>query len=119
MQQAPLSKEQRRTLRAYRSALGEFKKLNPLMTTATIDTFLQVCLSPGKAVEEYADILGAPQSTTSRHLLDLSVSSRSKTKKGYNLLLRNTHPTNVKQVVYEPSADGRKLALEVINHLPD
>ncbi|GAB5503411.1 hypothetical protein [Pyruvatibacter sp.] len=110
-----LDREQRRDLRAFRKAFSEFKEVSPIMTTAVIDMFLQVALTPGKSVNEYAELMGTPQSSASRHLLDLSIVSRTRNKEGHGLLTRDVNTENLQKNCYTLSPKGQRLVERILS----
>ncbi len=88
--------------------LSQFARLlaevNSDMTIRAVLLLCEVMREPNQPVSYYAKFLDMPLSTTSRLLLDLSETSRSKSRpEGVNLLERRQNPASYREVLYRPS----------------
>lgn len=108
--------EAARSLRSFARLLAD---VNPDMTIRAVLLLTEVVLDPGHPVSVYARRLDMPLSTTSRLLLDLSETSRSKSKaEGVHLLVRRQNPDSYREVLYAPSALAASLFQKSVGRAP-
>jgi DNA-binding MarR family transcriptional regulator len=93
-----------RIVSAFRGALTVLNEDN--MTVAMGVTLLTVALYPDRSLREYRDLLDMPQSTMSRHMLDLGELNRRRLP-GLNLVEQRPDVTDRRKNVYRLTAKGR------------
>ncbi len=94
--------------------LEEFSRHYPNCPIQIAHTFLLVVLNEGKSMRELGDIAGLPQSTMSRHLLDLGPRNRWK-EPGLKLVKHRYDPMEMRKKQYTLSPKGRALVKRIVN----
>ncbi|WP_422023334.1 hypothetical protein [Pyruvatibacter mobilis] len=110
----PISSQDRKKLAAFSRCLDGFVEIRAAMSVGAIETFVAVANQEGLSLNEYAKVMDAPLSTVSRHLIDMSVKRRNGDV-GYDLVIREVDPNNLRQNVYTLSARGKKLRSRIIS----
>jgi DNA-binding MarR family transcriptional regulator len=82
------------------------------MTVGLAISFLQVAAFQGRSLREYSDLLKLPQSTMSRHLLDLGLMRRDRTP-GLGLIEQRQDNDDLRKNIYCLSDRGRVLVHEL------
>lgn len=88
--------------------------IDPLVPTQLVQAFLTVAANEGMTLTEIAEKLGTNLSTASRQLLDLSDRNR-KMEPGYQLVSRQTDPTNLRVNRYTLTPKGKLLVDELVD----
>jgi DNA-binding MarR family transcriptional regulator len=99
--------EQRKVLTAIMRAAQAMAEINGQMPVGEFANFLAVALEPAKGPQDYATVLGVPDSTTSRWLLDLSTEGRGGTD--VKLLQWRANPENLRRKQYTLTGKGQAL----------
>jgi DNA-binding MarR family transcriptional regulator len=95
--------------------------IDPTATLSLVATFLAAVIRDDQTVTEIAARVGAPLSTVSRHLLDMSDRARGGAS-GYGLMVGTNDPNNLRNRYYRPTPKGRLLAAalsKMIRSAPD
>jgi len=112
-----LSPDERDALERFSRALKHLRTImGRNVPSQIIQAYLVVALDEGRPVNEYATILGASQTTASRHLMDLSDRRRSR-QEGFKLLYRRDNPLDEREKLVTLSPHGkamRQLVLETL-----
>lgn len=95
-----------------RSVLGAFLSVSDTVPIQIVVSFLTVALFEGRSLREYAEMTNSPQSTMSRHLLDLGARNRKK-EPGYGLIEQTTDVDDLRKNVYRLTPKGRALVQTV------
>lgn len=88
--------------------------IDPTVPVQIVQAFVCVALNEGKTLAELADKLGANNSTTSRHILDLGEYNRRK-EPGYMLVEGKVNPEDLRTKRYYLSPKGKLLAKTLAN----
>ena len=86
----------------------EFQKLDPGMPLGKLEAFLLVVLHEGASLRDLCEISGQPQSTLSRHLLDLGHRNRHM-EPGLGLIEGRIDPYELRKKQYLLTPRGREL----------
>jgi DNA-binding MarR family transcriptional regulator len=105
-----------RALNAALSVLDAFRAIRPDMPATHIYSFLTVALEEGLGVHEYARRAGIPQTTMTRHLLDLGSMDR-KRQPGLGLLAQRMDPLDLRKHQTFLTPAGKAVAQKVIRIL--
>jgi DNA-binding MarR family transcriptional regulator len=100
---------QERTMQALAGICDEFKRFDPGMPLGRLEAFILVVLHEGKSLKDLCQISGQPQSTLSRHLLDLGVRTRRR-EPGLGLVEWRIDPYELRKKQYLLTPKGRELA---------
>jgi len=111
--QHELPKDQQRRLTGVLRCLQAFQEHEQTMPIQMAQTFLLVALNEGLSMNEYQKMTGLPQSTMSRHLLDLGERNRQ-LGPGLGLVERRQVPTNLRANEYSLSPKGRTLVKQLL-----
>jgi len=103
-----------RELARLRSALGALQAINANMSVQSAISFLFLAQFEGHSLREYSEMLDVPQSTMSRHLLDLGPRLRDMSP-GYGLIEQSIGVDDMRKRAYKLTAKGRALALTLID----
>jgi DNA-binding MarR family transcriptional regulator len=103
-----------KAVRRAQAVLTAFQAVNESMPIQVASTFLTVALYEGRSLREYCDLTGVPQSTMSRHLLDLGPRNRKK-EPGYQLLDQRQDAEDYRRNVYSLTPKGRGLLKTMTN----
>ena len=95
-------------MQALAGICDEFQKFDPGMPLGKLEAFLLVVLHEGKSLRELCEISGQPQSTLSRHLLDLGQRNRHM-EPGLGLIEGKIDPYELRKKQYLLTPKGRKL----------
>jgi DNA-binding MarR family transcriptional regulator len=109
-----ITADDKKTLKSASALLKAFHEAHPLMSFQMAHTFIAVALDEGKSMSEYALKLGLPQSTVSRHLLDLGPRNRKKGP-GLELLRPERDPEDFRRWTQHLTPKGRELIRRVID----
>lgn len=88
------------------------------MTLGQAQSFLSVALNEGKSLTELAEINAIPQSTLSRHLLDLGIQDRNR-RPGFGLVIGDTDPMELRRKLYKLTDKGRRMKAQLIKSIAD
>lgn len=91
-----------------------FQTIYEKMPIQIARAFLIVATNEGKSGKEYAELMDQPQSTMSRHLLDLSIKSRRKGGEGFGLIEGRSDPFELRRTLYKLTPAGKKLLGEIL-----
>jgi DNA-binding MarR family transcriptional regulator len=105
-----------RRLQALVRVCDGFLAYSSTIPLAMAEAFLLVALNEGKSLRELCAISGQPQSTMSRHLLDLGDRNR-RMEPGLGLVEWRLHPRELRRKQYLLSPKGRKLLQDILGHL--
>jgi DNA-binding MarR family transcriptional regulator len=94
------------------TALERLQKVSDNMTVSLSVSFLQVAMFEGRSLREYSEMLKLPQSTMSRHLLDLGLMRRSR-EPGLGLIEQRQDHDDLRKNVYCLSPSGKALVDEL------
>lgn len=108
---------ERHQITRLRSVLGVFQAVSDSIPVPIVVSFLTVAIFEGRSLREYAEMLNAPQSTMSRHLLDLGIRNR-KREPGYGLIEQTTDVDDLRKNVYKLTPKGRAL-VQTVSDLMD
>jgi DNA-binding MarR family transcriptional regulator len=108
------TKEQQGKLTGLLRCLQAFQQHDRAMPTSMANTFLLVALNEGKSMREYRNIARVPESTMSRHLLDLGDRNRQMGP-GLGLIERRRVPTNLRANKYTLTPKGRTLLSKLVH----
>src|ERR1051325_6236004 len=95
-----------------RAALEKLRAVDEVMTASQAITFLTVATFEGRSLREYSDMLKFPQSTMSRHLLDLGLMCRDRSP-GLGLIEQQEDNDDRRKNIYRLSAKGKALIMEI------
>lgn len=95
-------------MQALAGICDELQKLDPGMPLGRLEAFLLVVLHEGASLKDLCDISGQPQSTLSRHLLDLGQRNR-RMGPGLRLVEGRIDPYELRKKQYRLTPKGRKL----------
>jgi DNA-binding MarR family transcriptional regulator len=109
-----LRKSEERALRNASAMLEAFHKVHSLMSFKMAQTFIMVALDEGKSMTEYSQKAGLPQSTISRHLLDLGERNRKK-EPGLNLVVSRRDPQDYRRWTYSLAPKGSDLIQRLLD----
>ena len=98
--------------------LGHFHEMRPGIPLAVVQAFLLVCLHEGASLRELCQLSGQPQSTLSRHLLDLGQFDR-KMEPGLKLVAWRHPPEELRRKEYYLTPRGSVLRQKVLRHLDE
>jgi DNA-binding MarR family transcriptional regulator len=87
-------------------------------TISAVRSFLTVAMFEGRSLREYMDLTDLPQSTMSRHLLDLGPMNR-KREPGLMLISQRQDPADLRKNVYLLTPKGHSLVAEITQALGD
>jgi len=96
------------TVAGLKAALERLQAVNEGMTASQAITFLSVAMFEGRSMREYCDMLNLPQSTMSRHLLDLGLMRRNRSP-GLGLIDQQEDNDDRRKNIYRLSARGKAL----------
>jgi DNA-binding MarR family transcriptional regulator len=97
-------------------ALKPFRELNPTMPLQYVTAFLQVAITEGRTVTDYANALGTSQSLMTRHLADIGVVNRYH-EAGYDLIEMKTDLMDRRNKRSLLTAKGHRLVGEILGAL--
>jgi DNA-binding MarR family transcriptional regulator len=100
------------TVAGLRAALERLRAVDDQMTVSIAISFLTVAMFEGRSLREYSELLGLPQSTMSRHLLDLGIMYRDRSP-GLGLIDQQQDKDDLRKNIYFLSPKGKAL-IEVI-----
>jgi DNA-binding MarR family transcriptional regulator len=100
---------QERTMHALAAVCDEFKRFDPGMPLGRLEAFVLVVLHEGKSLKDLCQMSGQPQSTLSRHLLDLGEHNRLR-EPGLGLVEWRIDPYELRKKQYLLTPKGRDLA---------
>ena len=92
-----------------------FREVHSPMSIQMARTFITVALDEGKSMSEYGQKTGLPQSTISRHLLDLGERNRKK-EPGLNLVVSQRDPEDFRRWTYRLTPKGRDLIQRLLSN---
>ena len=95
-------------MRALTGICDEFKKFDTGMPIGKLEAFFLVVLHEGKSLKDLCQISGQPQSTLSRHLLDLGERNRTMGP-GLGLVEWRIDPYELRKKQYLLTPRGREL----------
>lgn len=104
---------ERRALRRAQEIISTFVSINDTIPVRMVHTLFTVALNEGLSLVDYMRLAGAPQSTMSRHLLDLGPVNRDR-RPGYGLIQIKTDPNDRRRNVYTLSPAGWALITKII-----
>ena len=107
-----------RVLTRLRTSFQTFDALGERMTVSHAVTFLTVAMSEGRSLRDYCELLSAPQSTISRHLLDLGIRNR-KREPGLGLIAQEEDPHDARRNIYTLTKQGRSLVQSITTTIAD
>jgi DNA-binding MarR family transcriptional regulator len=107
----------RKAATALLRALDAFTEVRGTIPTQYVRAFLLIALDEGKTVGEYAMKSGVAQSVMSRHVLDLSDSSRRVNEPGMDLVLVKMNPNNRREHNVYLTPKGKVLLTKLIRQL--
>lgn len=110
-----ITKDQRR-LNTLNMLLNEFVEIKPTANIAQVQTFLMVAMHEGCSLTDIIKSTGWPQSTVSRHLLDLGPFLRDKSP-GFGLIDRKTDPMELRKNIYTLTPKGAELVRKVQSYI--
>ena len=96
--------------------MDHFQAHNPQVPLAIAEAFLLVALNEGASLRELCEISGQPQSTMSRHLLDLGDKNR-KGEPGMKLVEWEMDPWELRRKMYRLTTRGRKLMRTILEDM--
>jgi DNA-binding MarR family transcriptional regulator len=99
---------QERRMQALAEVCVEFKRFDPGMPLGRLEAFILVVLHEGKSLKDLCQISGQPQSTLSRHLLDLGEHTRRR-ERGLGLVEWRIDPYELRRKQYLLTPKGREL----------
>jgi DNA-binding MarR family transcriptional regulator len=105
--------DDRQVLSAALTFLDAFRDIREDIPATHIYSFLQVALEEGLGVHDYAQRVGMPSTTMTRHLLDLGTMTR-KRKPGLGLLIQRMDPMDMRRHQTFLTPEGRALMHKVI-----
>lgn len=108
--------KRRQVLAAFGKALDEFRRLNPTMPVAQIQTFLLAAIADELTMSEIAEKTGTKVSTTSRYLIDLGI-PRTSEDTAYGLLERGMGVRDPRAASYQMSRKGKALVNRLVSTL--
>jgi len=103
-------------LRALVRILEYFQDQSPQIPAGMIEAFLRVALDEGTSLRDVVEKSGKPQSTVSRHLLDLGDRDR-KGDPGLGLVVWRISPQELRRKEYTLSPKGRALLHRILSDL--
>jgi DNA-binding MarR family transcriptional regulator len=116
MRDGATSKEDTRAINVALSVLEAFREVRADMPATHIYSFLTVALEEGLGVHEYARRAGIPQTTMTRHLLDLGSMDR-KRQPGLGLLAQRMDPADLRKHQTFLTPAGRAVLNKVIRSI--
>ncbi|HEY2532101.1 MAG TPA: MarR family winged helix-turn-helix transcriptional regulator [Xanthobacteraceae bacterium] len=116
MRDSATSKEDARAISMALSVLDAFREVRADMPATHIYSFLTVALEEGLGVHEYAHRAGIPQTTMTRHLLDLGSMDR-KRQPGLGLLAQRMDPADLRKHQTFLTPAGRAVVNKVIRSM--
>jgi DNA-binding MarR family transcriptional regulator len=93
--------------------LEYFQGHEPQIPASMIEAFLRVALNEGCSLRDIVELSGKPQSTVSRHLLDLGDRNR-KGEPGLGLVSWRIAPDELRRKEYSLTAKGRGLLRRIL-----
>jgi DNA-binding MarR family transcriptional regulator len=110
---AQLEAAEERKLRALRHILSYFQEHEPQIPASMIDAFLIVAMNEGCSLRDAVAMSGKPQSTISRHLLDLGERNRKK-EPGLGLVAWRIAPDELRRKEFYLTPKGRALLRRIL-----
>ena len=108
-----LEADEERRLRALVHILEYFQDHEPQIPASMIEAFLLVALNEGCSLRDIVELSGKPQSTMSRHLLDLGERNR-KMEPGLGLVAWRIAPDELRRKEYYLTPKGRALLRRIL-----
>ena len=109
-----LKPDEERRLRALVHILDYFEDHAPQIPASMIEAFLLVALNEGCSLRDVVKMSGKPQSTMSRHLLDLGERNR-KMEPGLGLVAWRIAPDELRRKEYFLTPKGRGLLRRILS----
>jgi DNA-binding MarR family transcriptional regulator len=109
-----LTADEERRLRALVHILEYFQDHEPQIPASMIEAFLLVALNEGCSLRDIVELSGKPQSTVSRHLLDLGERNR-KMEPGLGLVAWRIAPDELRRKEYSLTPKGRSLLRRILS----
>lgn len=109
-----LAAEEERKLRALVHILDYFEDHAPQIPASMIEVFLLVAMNEGCSLRDIVELSGKPQSTMSRHLLDLGERNR-RMEPGLGLVAWRTCPSELRRKEYYLTPKGRGLLKKILS----
>lgn len=111
------SNEDRRDINRVTKIMAHFQgRAKEAMSIQLCRTFLAVALYPGLSLREYCKLLGQPQSTVSRQLLDLGDRTRNK-EEGFKLIQYTKTHEDIRKNSYTLTKKGEALISAILSEL--
>jgi DNA-binding MarR family transcriptional regulator len=110
----PLQADEERRLRALVHILEYFQDHEPQIPASMIEAFLLVALNESCSLRDIVELSGKPQSTVSRHLLDLGERNR-KMEPGLGLVAWRIAPDELRRKEYTLTPKGRSLLRRILS----
>ena len=108
-----LAPDEERRLRSLLHILEYFQEHEPQIPASMISAFLLVALNEGCSLREVVEMSGKPQSTVSRHLLDLGERNR-KGEPGLRLVAWRIAQEELRRKEYYLTPKGRALLRRIL-----
>jgi DNA-binding MarR family transcriptional regulator len=105
--------EEERKLRALVHILDYFQNHAPQIPASMIEAFFLVAMNEGCSLKEVVELSGKPQSTISRHLLDLGEFNRNK-EPGLGLVAWRISPEELRRKEYYLTPKGKGILRRVL-----
>jgi DNA-binding MarR family transcriptional regulator len=109
-----LTADEERRLRALVHILEYFQAHEPQIPASMIEAFLLVALNEGCSLRDIVELSGKPQSTVSRHLLDLGERNR-KMEPGLGLVEWRIAAEELRRKEYRLTPKGRSLLRRILS----
>jgi DNA-binding MarR family transcriptional regulator len=109
-----LQPDEERRLRALVHILDYFEDHAPQIPASMIEAFLLVALNEGCSLRDIVELSGRPQSTMSRHLLDLGERNR-RMEPGLGLVDWRIAPEELRRKEYYLTPKGRGLLRRILS----
>jgi DNA-binding MarR family transcriptional regulator len=96
------------SIQAIRQVLERMRDVDENITVGAVIAFLTVAEWENRSLREYSEILGVPQSTMSRQLLDIGIMRRDRSP-GMGLIDQRSDPDDLRKNTYCLTPRGKTL----------